>query len=124
MDDFANTSFDFVIIGGGTAGLVLAARLSENENFTVAVIEAGSSRLGDPKVDLPAGAALMLGNSDYDWNFRSVPQVCFDINDSRIRSVALTGVDSDQGQDLSHTKREDAWRVKRNQLYGVRKTMC
>jgi choline dehydrogenase-like flavoprotein len=75
MEDFINTSFDFVIVGGGTAGLVLAARLSEKESISVAVIEAGISRLGDPKVDLPTGAALMLGNEDYDWNFRSIPQV-------------------------------------------------
>lgn len=77
IDDFANTPFDYVIVGGGTAGLVLAARLSEKRSISVGVIEAGISRLGDPKVDLPTGAALMLGNKDYDWNFKSVPQVSF-----------------------------------------------
>lgn len=74
MEGFKNT-FDFLIVGGGTAGLVLAARLSEDENVTVCVIEAGISRLGDSKVDLPTGAVLMLGNEAYDWNFRSTPQV-------------------------------------------------
>lgn len=75
MGSFTATTFDFVIVGGGTAGLVLAARLSEREDVSVAVIEAGAARLGDPKVDLPGGAALMFGNPDYDWNFRSIPQV-------------------------------------------------
>ena len=77
INDFVDTPFDYVIVGGGTAGLVLAARLSEKKNVSVGVIEAGISRLGDPKVDLPTGAALMLGNEDYDWNFRSIPQVSF-----------------------------------------------
>jgi choline dehydrogenase-like flavoprotein len=75
IDSLVNTLFDFIIVGGGTAGLVLAARISENESVSVAVIEAGISRLEDPKVDLPTGVALMLCNTDYDWNFRTVPQV-------------------------------------------------
>ncbi|XPT03007.1 orf9b protein [Ascochyta lentis] len=74
IDDLVNSALDYVIIGGGTAGLVLAARLSEKDSVNVGVIEAGLSRLGDPKVDMPTGAALMLGNEDYDWNFKSVPQ--------------------------------------------------
>ena len=38
---FAATAFDYVIVGGGTAGLALAARLTENPEITVGVIEAG-----------------------------------------------------------------------------------
>lgn len=76
IEAFLKNSFDFLIVGGGTAGLAVAARLSENTKFQVGVIEAGLSRLGDPKVDRPTGVGLMLGNSDYDWNFRSIPQVC------------------------------------------------
>lgn len=38
---FFNATFDYVIIGGGTAGLTLATRLAQNTSFTVAVIEAG-----------------------------------------------------------------------------------
>ena len=37
----SDTGFDYVIIGGGTAGLVLAGRLSEDPNISVAVLEAG-----------------------------------------------------------------------------------
>lgn len=38
------TSFDYIVIGGGTAGLVVAARLSENPDVSVCVIEAGKDQ--------------------------------------------------------------------------------
>lgn len=37
-----NATYDYVIVGGGTAGLAIATRLAQNANFTVAVVEAGS----------------------------------------------------------------------------------
>lgn len=47
-EDFTKSSYDYVVIGGGTAGLVVAARLSENPDVSVAVLEAGANRLDDP----------------------------------------------------------------------------
>lgn len=44
-----NTEFDYVIIGGGTAGAVLANRLTENKNVSVAVIEGGPSDVGQDR---------------------------------------------------------------------------
>ncbi|KAJ5378233.1 uncharacterized protein N7496_005642 [Penicillium cataractarum] len=66
--------YDFVIVGGGTSGLVVAARLSEDPTVRVCVVEAGTSRLGDPNVDMPTGVGKMLNNPEYDWAFQSVPQ--------------------------------------------------
>jgi hypothetical protein len=77
LTDFIQTPFDFLIVGGGTAGLVLANRLSEESGIEVGIIEAGSLKLGDPKVDLPTGSGQMLSNPDYDWNFESTPQVLY-----------------------------------------------
>ncbi|KAF8831624.1 hypothetical protein HHX47_DHR1000622 [Lentinula edodes] len=71
---FAEQSYNYVIVGGGTAGLVLAARLTEMTNVTVGVIEAGFLRVGDPKVDTPAFIGQGLLDPDYDWSFQSVPQ--------------------------------------------------
>jgi len=52
-EEFTSRPYDFVIVGGGTAGLTLAARLSEDGKTTVGVIEAGGNHLGDPLVDTP-----------------------------------------------------------------------
>lgn len=68
-----NCSYDYVVIGGGTAGLVVAARLSENPNLTVAVIEAGPSAKGDERIDVPANIGTPIG-SELDWKVNTVPQ--------------------------------------------------
>ena len=52
-EEFAAKKYDFVIVGGGTAGLTLAARLTEDPNITVGVIEAGQNRLADPNILVP-----------------------------------------------------------------------
>lgn len=65
--------YDFVIVGGGTTGLALAARLSEQSNATVIVIEAGTSARDDPSVVIPALAGTNF-MTRLDWNFTTVPQ--------------------------------------------------
>ncbi|KAK6361334.1 hypothetical protein TWF730_005068 [Orbilia blumenaviensis] len=68
------TSFDYVIAGGGTAGLVLAARLTENPDITVAVVEAGESRLDDLFILAPGLLTALYTDPKYDWDFHTVPQ--------------------------------------------------
>ena len=71
---FATTYFDYLMTGGGTAGLTLAARLTEDPDIIVGVIEAGLDRTDDPKVLTPGFAPTMWNNPDYDWIFDTVPQ--------------------------------------------------
>ncbi|KAI5295515.1 hypothetical protein KEM52_001149 [Ascosphaera acerosa] len=65
---------DYVIVGGGTSGLVLANRLSEDPSIKVVCIEAGTDLLGDPRLTIPMLSAQLYENDDYDWGFITVPQ--------------------------------------------------
>ncbi|KAF9258992.1 alcohol oxidase [Marasmius fiardii PR-910] len=75
---FAKIRFDFLVVGGGTVGLVVAATLSENSQFTVGVIEAGDRKYDD-KILVPGLAGTTLGDPAYDWLLRSTPQTA--VND-------------------------------------------
>lgn len=67
--------FDYVIVGGGSAGSVLANRLSTDPGTTVLVLEAGrsDSRL-DPFINMPAALPYPIGNPLYDWRYESEPE--------------------------------------------------
>ncbi|KAI0651208.1 GMC oxidoreductase [Trametes meyenii] len=69
-------SYDYVIVGGGTAGCVLASRLSEDENTTVLLVEAGKSHGGSLFSRIPL-AFSRLFKSSYDWNYETTPQHVF-----------------------------------------------
>ncbi|GAA4387307.1 GMC family oxidoreductase [Tsukamurella soli] len=64
--------YDYVIAGGGTAGCVLAGRLTEDPSIRVLLLEAGGNDR-HPFIHVPAGFAK-LTSSKYDWGFQSVPQ--------------------------------------------------
>jgi choline dehydrogenase-like flavoprotein len=66
-------TFDYVIAGGGTAGCVLAARLSENPDTTVCLVEAGPSDVGDDSI-LVLSEWMHLLDSGYDWDYPIEPQ--------------------------------------------------
>ncbi|KAF7345426.1 Alcohol oxidase [Mycena venus] len=60
--------------GGGTSGLTLATRLSEDPSVSVIVIEAGPANLDDPEILNPALIDNRFGRPEYDWGFQTVPQ--------------------------------------------------
>ncbi|KAJ7491787.1 alcohol oxidase [Mycena galericulata] len=66
--------FDFVIVGGGTCGLTLAARLTENPEVSVLVLEAGNANLDDPNILTSAKFGTHFANPKYDWGFSTTPQ--------------------------------------------------
>ena len=65
---------DYVVIGGGTSGLVLASRLSEDSTKSIIILEAGKNLINDPRVQIPALWTTLAG-SEADWQLQTTPQV-------------------------------------------------
>jgi choline dehydrogenase len=92
--------YDFIIVGGGSAGSVLANRLSEDPGTTVLVLEAGRSdwRI-DPFIHMPAALTFPIGSRFYDWRYESEPEPY--MNGRRVyhaRGKVLGGSSSINGQ--------------------------
>ncbi len=95
----ARTGYDFVIVGGGSAGSALANRLSADPATRVLVLEAGRSDYRwDVFIHMPAALTFPIGSRFYDWKYESEPEP--DLNGRRVyhaRGKVLGGSSSING---------------------------
>jgi choline dehydrogenase len=119
MADTGDT-FDYVIVGSGAAGSVLAARLTEDPNVTVCVLECGPPDR-HPFIHIPAGFIKIMFNPSYTWQFQTEPGE--GINGRRIPTTqgrTLGGSSSINGMIYNRGQREDfdSWAQRGNRGWG------
>jgi choline dehydrogenase-like flavoprotein len=71
--DQSDREFDYIVVGAGTAGCVLAARLSENSSHRVCLVEAGGSER-HPFISIPAAVGAAIMSPNFGWGLATVPQ--------------------------------------------------
>jgi len=104
-------TFDYVIAGGGTAGCVLANRLSADPGVSVALFEAGPPD-DDPAIRVPAMVAKAIGNPRQSWGYQTVPQRAVDDRVLPVpRGRVLGGCSSINGMVYfrGHPREYDEW---------------
>ena len=118
--EFASQKYDYLVIGGGTAGLVVATRLSEDPSITVGVLEAGGLPPDIPAINVPGRFGEGIG-TEIDWQYETTPQPA--LRDRKLpwpRGKVLGGSSALNFMVWNRPNREDldAWRNLGNHGWG------
>ncbi|KAI1339823.1 glucose dehydrogenase [Xylariaceae sp. FL0016] len=110
-----SSSYDYIIVGGGTAGMVVANRLSEDSEVSVLVVEAGPYAQDNPTVQQPEGLLIF---SEWDWAYSTTPQTYNNNNTGYIGGgKALGGTSAINGMSYGRSQAAviDAWETLGNE---------
>ena len=83
-------NFDIIIVGAGSAGSILASKLSEKENLNILVLESGPNDY-HPMIKIPLGYGMTFYDKKINWNFYSTPQVHLNSRDLYIPRGKVVG---------------------------------
>ncbi len=113
-------AYDYIVVGAGSAGCALAARLTESGRHRVLLLE-GGGRDTNPWIHIPLGVGKLLTNEKYAWKFETQPQA--ELNGNKVYwprgkvlggSSALNGMAYVWGDPLEY----DGWRAAGNAGWG------
>lgn len=100
------TSFDYIIAGAGSAGCVLANRLSADPSVTVLLVEAGGSDR-HPLFSIPKGSGMLFENPKYMWHYSTTPFGPTPHVENWMRGKVLGGSSSINGMVYNRGNRDD-----------------